>query len=93
MHIQSKVTRTKAAAFTAAGTLALLALNPLAALAHEEEPLPLPETTTSGTAGAINTEDAKGLPGLLVAGIVLLAALAVGTVIVSKFAKTKNTEK
>jgi hypothetical protein len=88
----SNLNKARAAAVIAAGTFTAIALNPVAAFAHEGEPLPLPEgaapaemVTASNSSG--------GTPNLLVAGVIVLAVLAVGAVIVGKLTKSKSADK
>jgi hypothetical protein len=88
----SNLSRVRAAAIAAAGTLTAIALNPVAAFAHEGEPLPLPDGTAPAETVVTNSNNG-GTPNLLVAGVIILAALAAGTVIVGKITKSKNPGK
>jgi hypothetical protein len=87
----SNLNNARAAAVIAAGTFTAIALNPVAAFAHEGEPLPLPEGTAP--AETISANNSGGTPNLLVAGVIVLAALAVGAVIVGKLTKSKSADK
>ena len=84
--------RAKAVVFATATTLLGIACNPMTAFAHEEDPLPLPETTNN-VSGISITEENGGAPNLLIAGAIVLAVLAVGAVIVGKLGKSKTSKQ
>ena len=88
----SNLNKARAAAITAAGTFTAIALNPVAALAHEGEPLPLPDGTAPTELVTVSNNSSGGTPNLLVAGVIVLAVLAVGAVIAGKLTRSKSSD-